>query len=56
MSVFRCSACLAKRIKNPREYLVHEENTHFREHLFKDHKIVVSIATDYVFKSVAAVF
>ena len=54
MPVFRCSACLAKGIKSPREYLVHGENTYFREHLFKDHKIVVPTATDHASESAAA--
>ncbi|MCJ1334301.1 hypothetical protein MMC10_011009, partial [Thelotrema lepadinum] len=54
MPVFRCSACLAKGIKSPREYLVHGGNAHFREHLFKDHKIVVPTATDHASESAAA--
>ena len=54
MPVFRCSACLAKGIKSPREYLVYGENTHFREHLFKDYKIVVPTATDHASESVTA--
>ena len=52
--VFRCSACAAKGIKIPREYLVVGGNAHFREHLLKDHGIVAPTSSDIASESAAA--